>query len=90
MNVSLTPELEKYIASKVHEGKYQTASEVVREALRLMSQTEELRAAELDRLRKEVQIGLDQIARGEVTTFNLSKIKSQGRKRLARKMKRVG
>jgi antitoxin ParD1/3/4 len=36
MNVSLTPELEKLVNEKVRSGLYQTASEVVREALRLL------------------------------------------------------
>ncbi|HEY7054975.1 MAG TPA: type II toxin-antitoxin system ParD family antitoxin [Vicinamibacterales bacterium] len=36
MNVSLTPELEKFVTDKVRSGLYQTASEVVREALRLL------------------------------------------------------
>jgi antitoxin ParD1/3/4 len=36
LNVSLTPELEKFIHDRVASGRYQTASEVVREALRLM------------------------------------------------------
>lgn len=36
MNVSLTPELEQYIRRKVDSGLYSNASEVVREALRLL------------------------------------------------------
>ena len=36
MNVSLTPELEKFVAAKVESGRYTSASEVVREALRLL------------------------------------------------------
>jgi antitoxin ParD1/3/4 len=36
MNVSLTPELEALVNDKVRSGLYQTASEVVREALRLL------------------------------------------------------
>ena len=36
MDISLTPELERFIAEKVASGRYQTASEVVREALRLL------------------------------------------------------
>ena len=36
MNVSLTPELEDLVDEKVRSGLYQTASEVVREALRLL------------------------------------------------------
>jgi antitoxin ParD1/3/4 len=56
MNVSLTPELESFVAKKVGSGRYSSASEVVREALRLLADQEALRAtrladfqAELDR-----------------------------------------
>jgi putative addiction module CopG family antidote len=41
MNVSLTPELEKLVIDKVRGGLYQTASEVVREALRLLKQRDD-------------------------------------------------
>src|SRR5579863_4585296 len=50
MNVSLTPELERYIRQKVDSGFYGNASEVVREALRLMHGRE---AANADRARHE-------------------------------------
>jgi len=65
MNVSLTPELEKRIAEKVDSGLYTSASEVVRESLRLLFETEELRERRLDRLRAEIRLGLDQLERGE-------------------------
>jgi antitoxin ParD1/3/4 len=63
MNVSLTPELEKYVQSKVESGRYTSASEVVREALRLLEQKEQreqqLREfqAELDRRIAEADAG---------------------------------
>jgi putative addiction module CopG family antidote len=41
MNVSLTPELEELVNEKVRSGFYQTASEVVREALRLLKQRDD-------------------------------------------------
>ena len=40
LNVSLTPELEQFIAARVASGRYQTASEVVRAALRLLEQSD--------------------------------------------------
>jgi antitoxin ParD1/3/4 len=40
LNVSLTPALEQFIAERVSSGRYQTASEVVRAALRLLEQAE--------------------------------------------------
>jgi antitoxin ParD1/3/4 len=44
MNVSLTPELEKFVSAKVGSGRYNSASEVVREALRLLEEHESARA----------------------------------------------
>jgi antitoxin ParD1/3/4 len=45
MNVSLTPELEKLVSQKVASGMYQTASEVMRDALRLLKKRDEELAA---------------------------------------------
>jgi putative addiction module CopG family antidote len=42
MNVSLTPELEKLVQKKVQTGRYTSASEVIREALRLMEPRDEM------------------------------------------------
>ena len=47
MNVSLTPELEKFVSAKVESGRYNSASEVVREALRLLEEHDSARAAQL-------------------------------------------
>ncbi len=55
MNVSLTPELENFVQTKVKNGRYNSASEVVREALRLLEDHEKARAAQLE----EFQSGLD-------------------------------
>ena len=43
MNVHLTPELEQLVQNKIQTGRYNSASEVVREALRLLEQKDELR-----------------------------------------------
>jgi len=64
MNVSLTPELERLVQSKVESGMYQTASEVVREALRLLHEHEEIRQRRIEQLNRDTQIGLDQAANG--------------------------
>ena len=65
MNVSLTPELEKRIAEKVGSGLYNNASEVVREGLRRLFAADETQAPRLDRLRADIDVGLDQLDRGE-------------------------
>jgi antitoxin ParD1/3/4 len=65
MNVSLTPELEKLVTSKVESGLYQSASEVIREGLRLLDDQDRLRELHLSETRKKIQTGLDQLDRGE-------------------------
>lgn len=64
--VSLTPELETFIASCVESGRYQSASEVVRAGVRLLQDEEARRAAERSRVRAMIQEGADQLDRGEV------------------------
>lgn len=65
MNVSLTPELEKLVESKVRSGRYQSASEVIREGLRLLDDQDQLRELHLAEVRKKIQLGLDELDRGE-------------------------
>jgi antitoxin ParD1/3/4 len=91
MNVSLTRQLQGFIEKKVRTGRYQTASEVVREGLRLIEDRDTQRALQLRRLREEIQVGLDQIEKGQVAPLDVKKIKAEGRKRLAaRRLKDVG
>lgn len=65
MNVSLTPELEKYIQAKVETGRYTSASEVVREALRLLEQKEQEREKALKEFQAELDRRIDSLDRGE-------------------------
>jgi antitoxin ParD1/3/4 len=65
MNVSLTPELERWVTQKVEDGRYESASEVVREGLRLLQAREEEHAARLEALRRDVGVGLEELNRGE-------------------------
>lgn len=66
LNVSLTPELDPFVASRVASGRFQTASEVVSEALRLLEAQEQMRETALADLRREIAIGLEQAKRGEL------------------------
>ena len=59
MNISLTPELEKLVQDKVKSGMYHSASEVVREGLRLLEEQDLLRQVKLQKLRAEIQKGID-------------------------------
>jgi antitoxin ParD1/3/4 len=66
MNVSLTPELEQFVQSRVASGRYQTASEVVREGLRLLEEREQARESAMEELRTKVRRGIEQADRGEL------------------------
>ncbi len=65
LNVSLTPELKKFVETRVASGRYLSASEVVREGLRLLEQREVSRQAALDEVRRKISVGLEQAERGE-------------------------
>lgn len=65
MNVSLTIELENWVQNQVAEGLYQSASEVVREGLRLLVERERIVAARVEELRRDLQVGLSGLDRGE-------------------------
>lgn len=69
MNVSLTPELEKLVNKKVKSGLYNSASEVVREALRLLQEQDQLREIRRAELRKEVMKGVEQVRKGEYVEY---------------------
>jgi antitoxin ParD1/3/4 len=64
MNVSLTPELERIVNFKVESGLYNSASEVIREGLRLLQQRDEMRELKLEALRKEIQLGINDLEAG--------------------------
>ena len=82
MNVSLTPELEAMVAEKVKSGLYNSASEVVREGLRLVREQDQLREIRLNELRAEIQIGIDQADRGESKPLDIEALKAEARRRL--------
>jgi antitoxin ParD1/3/4 len=56
---------------------------VIREALRLLKDRDELRLLAVEDLRREVQKGLDQLDRGESVLLDPERIKAEGRRRLA-------
>ena len=65
MNVSLTPELEAFVAAKLKTGRYTSASEIIREALRLLEEHETIRAAQLAEFQTELDRRLAALDRGE-------------------------
>ena len=78
MNISLTPHLEEMIRGKIASGSYNSASEVVREALRLLEQADEFRALKMQKLREDIREGLES---GPSTEFEPQEIKRVARQR---------
>lgn len=64
MNVHLTPELEQMVQRKVQTGRYNSASEVMREALRLMDERDQLKSIQKEELRKKIAAGLKSLDEG--------------------------
>ena len=83
MNVSLTSELENYVKAKVATGMYNSVSEVMREALRLMEERDAMQAVRLEALRQDINKGLDSLEREGSKPLDMEAIKVKGRAKLA-------
>lgn len=85
MNISLTPEIDSWVAEKVKSGMYKSSSEVVREGLRLLREREEQRQAMVEDLRHELLIGVHQLDAGKSTNFDAEQVvllKARARRKL--------
>lgn len=78
MDISLTSQLEEVVREKVASGLYNSPSEVVGEALRLLDDHDRLQQIKLERLRSDIQAGLDS---GESAPLDIEEIKAEARKR---------
>ena len=90
MNVSLTAELEHLVNQRVRSGMYHTASEVIREGLRLLKERDD----RLAQLRADLRGGFEAVERGEYTDYDqgsikelAGRVKARGRKRLLKERK---
>ena len=85
MNVSLTPELGKFVGGKVESGRYNSASEVVREALRLLEEHDSARAAHLGEFNEELGRRLAAVDRGETVDPAVTRVRLQRKSEQRRK-----
>lgn len=81
LNVSLTPQLEAMVKQKVESGMYNSASEVIREGLRLLDEQDKLREIRFEELRREIQKGLDELDQGKGAPLDMAAIKAEARRR---------
>jgi antitoxin ParD1/3/4 len=86
MNVSLTPELEQFVAAKVGTGRYNSASEVMREALRLLEEHDRARGAQLAAFNRELGNRLASLDRGEKVDPAAARRRIEDKSRARRKI----
>ena len=86
MNISLTPELDVWVAEKVKSGMYKSSSELIREGLRLLQLRDEQRSKMVEDLRNELLVGVKQLDAGKSQALDLKlidKVRRDARKMFA-------
>ncbi|MGH8275447.1 MAG: type II toxin-antitoxin system ParD family antitoxin [Steroidobacteraceae bacterium] len=78
MNISLTEQLEQFVTEQVRSGEYQSASEVVRDGLRLLADHRKARQLKLEALRAALQEGRDS---GPAKPLDMEEIIAEARAR---------
>jgi len=82
MDITLTPQIQAWIAEKVAQGMYCSSTEVIAEGIRLLKRQEEQRLSMIQDLRQEILVGVKQLDAGKSIPFDLSQvsdIKATGR-----------
>ena len=82
MDITLTPQINTWIAEKVAQGMYSSSSEVIAEGIRLLKRQEEQRLSMVKDLRQEILVGMKQLDAGKsvpLDTTLVSVIKAKGR-----------
>jgi antitoxin ParD1/3/4 len=93
MNVYLGPELDRFVGKLIKSGLYQSQSEVLREALRLLKRQEQLRQIELEELRTKVREGIRDIEAGRFTDLDdttFDRIRQNAMKKQAARRRKAG
>ena len=85
MNVSLTPELEQFVQGKVESGLYNNASEVIREGLRLLKESDEVRLRWREQIERgwlQLQAQAGQLVAGSTAMSEIrARVKAPAKKR---------
>jgi antitoxin ParD1/3/4 len=79
MEISIPPYLREFIEKQVRSGRFKTSDDVIRSALAHFAGQDELSPDEIDELKRELSVGLDQANRGEFTSFTADDVVREGR-----------
>lgn len=84
MHIELThPGLAEFVEDQVKQGRFNSPAEVVQGALALLRANDSADAEEFEELRKEIQLGLDELDRGESAPWDRAEIEREVERRLA-------
>ncbi|MGA2439352.1 MAG: type II toxin-antitoxin system ParD family antitoxin [Tepidisphaeraceae bacterium] len=84
MNVSLKPDVQKYVEEKVKTGQYASPEEAVNNLLQQSRQREELTVDDIEELRREIDVGINEADNGQFADFDAEDVIAQrhaGRKK---------
>jgi antitoxin ParD1/3/4 len=87
MNVSLSPEMQRFIDENVRSGRYASSDDVVRSALSLLQTQDDLTTEDIEELREALAPAIAQADRGEFVDFSATSIIAEGNKLLADRQK---
>ncbi len=88
MKITVSPKLEKFVTKKIATGQYANPDDVVNGALQVLREQERLTAEDIEQLREEVAVGVDQLNEGRIAHFTAEGVIAKGRRLLARRKKK--
>lgn len=83
MTIKLQPAVERYVKQRVKRGDYRSAGHLISTALTMLESNEAADPKNVERLRRKIHVGLDQLDRGEFIDFTAKDIMREGRRILA-------
>jgi antitoxin ParD1/3/4 len=86
--VLIPNEFRSYIESKIHSGQFNSGTEVIAGALKLMRDEERLGDPDLVELRREIAVGLKDLDNGLIEPWDIEALKAEGRRLLASRRSR--
>jgi antitoxin ParD1/3/4 len=90
MNLSLSPDLQKFVDEKVRSGQYDSPEAVVRTALALLKSQDDLTPDDVDELRRMLAPAIDRADRGEVEPWDVEEIRAEVERRSNEKQQKAG
>ena len=85
MKCDLPPEVARFVKKKLDSGKYASASDFIAHAVQVYRNVEKWLPSAEDDLRREIQLGLDDIEAGRVSEWDVNEMKARLRQKAKRR-----